>query len=56
MPGRSRHPHSVRPQQGRGIDCIRAILRDFPQVTMVEESIAEETHANWCDPTARCCI
>ena len=32
------------------LDCIRAILRDFPQVTMAEESIAEETHANWCDP------
>ena len=32
------------------LDCINSILRDFPQVTMVEESIAEETHANWCDP------
>ncbi len=32
------------------LDCIRAILRDFPQVKMAEESIAEETHANWCDP------
>jgi succinyl-diaminopimelate desuccinylase len=32
------------------LDCIRGILRDFPQVTMAEESIEEETHANWCDP------
>jgi len=29
---------------------IHAILRDFPQVTVKEESIETETEANWCDP------
>jgi succinyl-diaminopimelate desuccinylase len=29
---------------------VQAILEEFPQVTVVEESIAEETDANWCDP------
>ena len=33
MPGRSRHPHPVRPQQGRGAGLRPRILRDFPQVT-----------------------
>ena len=32
------------------LDCIKDILRDFPQVTMAEESIETETRANWCDP------
>lgn len=29
---------------------VQEILVDFPQVTVAEESIAEETGANWCDP------
>jgi succinyl-diaminopimelate desuccinylase len=32
------------------LDCIKDILRDFPQVTMAEESIETETRANWCSP------
>ncbi len=30
--------------------CIHNILRDFPQVSVAEESVESETHANWCDP------
>ena len=30
--------------------CVHEILRDFPQVSVVEESVESETHANWCDP------
>ena len=29
---------------------VREILRDFPQVSVAEESVESETHANWCDP------
>jgi succinyl-diaminopimelate desuccinylase len=29
---------------------VQAILQDFPQVSVVEESVAAETEANWCDP------
>ena len=50
MPGRSRYPHPVRPQQGR---CSHLRPRNparFPAGDVVEESIASETHANWCDP------
>lgn len=31
-------------------DRLHGILRDFPQVTVKEESIETETQANWCDP------
>jgi succinyl-diaminopimelate desuccinylase len=30
--------------------CVHEILRDFPQVSVAEESVESETHANWCDP------
>ena len=30
--------------------CIHEVLRDFPQVTVKEESVESETHANWCNP------
>lgn len=29
---------------------VDEILRDFPQVTVEEQSLAEEEGANWCDP------
>jgi len=31
-------------------DVVREILRDFPQVTVEEQSLPEEQGANWCDP------
>ncbi len=31
-------------------EMVREILRDFPQVTVEEESLPEEAGANWCDP------
>src|SRR3981189_2197455 len=32
------------------LTCVHEILRDFPQVSVAEESVESETHANWCDP------
>jgi succinyl-diaminopimelate desuccinylase len=34
----------------RVMRMVQEILRDFPQVTVEEQSLAEEEGANWCDP------